>query len=74
MASQITSKSNVCSTAYLGSQQRKRKKVHITVPLWGQSTGDQWIPLMKGQEYVKHFHGMISSCVEWNFRKKNHFD
>ena len=24
-------------------------KAHITGPLWGESTGNQWIPIIKGQ-------------------------
>ena len=31
-------------------------------PLWGESTGDQLIPLAKGQQRGKCFHLMTSSC------------
>ena len=32
-------------------------------PLWGESTGDRWIPLTKGQYPGKCFHLMTSSCA-----------
>ena len=31
-------------------------------PLWGESTGDRWIPLTKGQQRGKCFLLMTSSC------------
>ena len=31
-------------------------------PLWGEFTGDQWIPRTKGQLHRKCFHLMMSSC------------
>ena len=43
-------------------------KLHINVPLWGDSTGDRWIPLTKGQWYSIRVHVMRSSCNAWSFR------
>ena len=31
-------------------------------PLWGEFTGDRWIPRTKGQLREKRFHLMTSSC------------
>ena len=45
MVSQITSVSIVCSTACLGKENIKAPRYW---PLWGESTGDRWIPLTKG--------------------------
>ena len=36
-------------------------KLSITGPLWGESTGDRWIPLTKGQWCRKLFHVLLSS-------------
>ena len=30
-------------------RQRSMNTLSITVPLWGESNGDRWIPLTKGQ-------------------------
>ena len=32
-------------------------------PLWGESTGERWIPLIKGQWCGKLFHGIITSLA-----------
>ena len=32
-------------------------------PLWGEFTGDRWIPLTKGQWRGNCFHSMTSSCI-----------
>ena len=32
-------------------------------PLWGGSTGDRWIPLIKGQQHGKCFHLVMTSCT-----------
>ena len=48
MASQITSIRTVCSVACSGAQQRNIKVLRRN-PLWGESSGDRWIPLTKGQ-------------------------
>ena len=47
--------------------QSKKKdyiKIYITAPLWGESTGHQWIPLTKGQLCRKHFQAMKSSYTQ----------
>ena len=49
MAFQVTRNSIVCSIVCLGSSERQTQEVGITGPLWGESTGDRWIPLTKGQ-------------------------
>ena len=48
MASQIIGNFNVCSMVF---QQKTNngEKLHITGPLCGESTDDQWIPLTKGK-------------------------
>ena len=52
MASQITDVSIVCLTVYAVQAQIK-ENIKAKVPrhwhLWGESTGDRWIPLTKGQ-------------------------
>ena len=54
-----------------------KHKLHITGPLWGESTGHQWIPLTKDQLCRKHLHIMILSCnldkcwtYRWSWRLK----
>ena len=50
MASQITSLMIVYPTVYSGADQRKQNiKALRHWPLWGEFTGDQWIPRTKGQ-------------------------
>ena len=34
---------------FIQAQIKENIKGHITGPLWGESTGDRWIPLTKGQ-------------------------
>ena len=48
MVSQITSLTIPYSTVYSGTYQRKIKSPHHW-PLWGEFTGDRWIPRKKGQ-------------------------
>ena len=45
---------------------KETSKLYITGPLWGESTGDRWIPLTKGQSWGFCF--MMSSCTQqrWN--------
>ena len=57
MASQITGISSVCPTVCSGAHQRKHRS-----SVWGESTGDWWFPLTKGQYHGKCFHLMTSSC------------
>ena len=39
-------------------------------PLWGEFTGDRWIPRTKGQWRGKCFHLMTSSCLHRRYRKR----
>ena len=48
MASQITSLTIVYSTIYSGADKKTIKAVRHW-PLWGEFTGDRWIPQTKGQ-------------------------
>ena len=48
MASQITSLTRVCSNVYSGADQRNIKAPRHW-PLWGENTGDRWIPRTNGQ-------------------------
>ena len=48
MSSQITGVSIVCSTVFQ-AQIKGNINVPRQLPLWGESTGDRWIPLTKGQ-------------------------
>ena len=62
LASEITSNLTACATDYSDYQTKQKKsKLHITGPLLGESTSDQWIPFTKGQKYEKRFHVMNSS-------------
>ena len=51
VASQTTGRWTVRPRVYSGWYQ-KHSKGRITGPLWGESTGDQWIPVTKGQEDI----------------------
>ena len=44
---------------------KKISELHITDPLWGESTSDWWIPLIKGPIMRKVFphHGIIMYCI-----------
>ena len=42
---------------------KKNTKAPRHWPLWGESTGDRWIPLTKGQLGGKCFRLMTSSCI-----------
>ena len=48
MASQITSLTIVYSTIYSVSDKENLKAPRLW-PLWGEFTGDRWIPRTKGQ-------------------------
>ena len=61
MASRITRVWVVCSTVCSGQIEENIKALRHW-PLWGKSTGDQWIPITKGQWRGKCFHLMKSSC------------
>ena len=62
MASQITSLTIVYSIVYSGTDQRKNIKAPRHWPLYGEFTGDRWIPRTNGQLRGKCFHLMTSSC------------
>ena len=49
MTSQITSITIVYSTVYSGADQRKHQSSASLAFVWGEFTGDQWIPSTKGQ-------------------------
>ena len=40
---------------------KKTSQLCTAGPLWGESTGDRWIPLTKGQQYGKHSHDVTLS-------------
>ena len=46
---QITNNSSVCPRTCWGMTTKDTSTFHITVPLWGESTGYRWIPLTNGQ-------------------------
>ena len=48
MAPQILSVSNACSTV-IGAQIKENIKALRHWHLWGECTGNRWIPLTKGQ-------------------------
>ena len=51
----------VYSTVCSGADQRKHQSP-ASLALWGESTGERWIPLTRGQLRGKCFHLMTSSC------------
>ena len=61
MTSLITSPTIVYSTVYSGAD-KKNIKAPRHWPLFGELTGDRWIPHTKGQWRGKCFHLMTSSC------------
>ena len=69
MASHITGVFIVCSIVCSGADQRKHQSC-TSLPLWGESTGDRWIPLTKGKWHRKCFHLMTSSCF-WHTHSQN---
>ena len=68
MTYQITSLTIVYSAVYSSTDQRNIKALRHW-PLWGEFTGDRWIPRTKSQGRVKCFHLMTSSC---NNRARTH--
>ena len=55
---------NCLLNIWFGLIRIKTSKLYITGPLWVESTGQQWIPLTKGQQCIRHSHTMIPS---WGF-------
>ena len=50
VACQISDNSNVCQPfLYAYTKENINAKLSVTVPLWGESTGDRWIPFTSGQ-------------------------
>ena len=71
MASHVTGVSIVCLTVCSGSDQGKHQAQRHW-PLWGESTGDRWIPSQRAKK-GKCFHLLTSSCtydslqyIPWN--------
>ena len=50
------------STDWSTTCSKKISKHHITGPSWEECTGDQWVGLLKGQQYGKCFYDM--TCHE----------
>ena len=69
MTSQITSLTIVYSTVYSRRISKENIKTPRHWPLWGEITGDRWIPRTKGQQHGKCFHLMTSSCYQ---HRNNH--
>ena len=63
MVSQITSLTIVYST-FIQAQFKENTKAPRHWPLWGEFTGDRWIPHVKGRWSGKCFHLMTSS---WSY-------
>ena len=61
LASQITSLAIVYST-FIRVEIKENIKAPLHWPFCGESTGDRWIPLTKGQWRGKGFHLMTPSC------------
>ena len=72
MASQITS----LTPAFIQAQIKETIKALRQWLLWGEFTGDRWIPLTKGQWRGKCFHLMTSSWsrIQTNFTLKGPTD
>ena len=54
--------SRLFAQPFVQVQIKKDTKAPRHWPLWGESTGDRWIPFTKGQWRRKCFHLMASSC------------
>ena len=63
MASQIPA-SRLFAQLFVGAQIKENIKASRHWPLWGESTGDRWIPLTKGQKCGKFYHLMTSSWIQ----------
>ena len=59
--------SEVFAQSFVKAYIKEYKSLHHW-PLWGESTGDRWIPLREVS--VTRFHLMTSSCI-WNTSKKD---
>ena len=63
MASQITSLTSVLLNRLFKAQIKENIKAARHWLLWGEFTGDRWIPRKKGQYRGKCFHLMTSSWI-----------
>ena len=54
--------SRLFAQTFVQAQIKRNIKAPRHWPLWGESTGDRWIPRTKGQLRGKYFHLMTSSC------------
>ena len=63
MPSQITSLIIIYSNGLFSRRSKKKVKAARHWPLWGEFTGDRWIPRTKGQWRGKCFHLMTSSWL-----------
>ena len=70
MASQITSLAIVYATVYSGADYRKHQTPRYW-PLWGEFTGDRWIPRTNSQLRGKCFRLMTSSCFKFTVIEKS---
>ena len=61
----------LCSTVCWDLQQWIKKALHCW-PLWGESIGNQWIHLTKGQQWRRCFHVMASSCYNMSLTPPLH--
>ena len=49
MVPEITNNSTICLTGCSDQNQGKHHSPVLLGPVWGESIGDRWIPLTKGQ-------------------------
>ena len=54
--------SRLFTQPFIQAQIKENIKAQCHWPLWGEFTGDRWIPRTKGQWRGKCFHLMTSSC------------
>ena len=67
-ASQIIGNSTVSSTSFASATNKLKNR--ITLPLWGDSTSDRWIPLTKGHWYGMRVNFVTSSLSETHLKLK----
>ena len=60
---QVTSVVNCLFNRLFRRTAKSMSKIRVTGLLWGESIGDRWIPLTKGQYRGNSFHLITSSCV-----------
>ena len=57
--------SRLFTQSFVQAQIKENIKAVRHWPLWGEFTGDRWIPRTKVQWRGKCFHLMTSSCIQW---------